>query len=420
MCTPVEVAIVGAGPYGLSLAAHLNAAGIQTRVFGRPMDSWRSHMPEGMLLKSDPFASSLSDPQDFYTLARFSEEQSIPYSESKPVRLDVFCNYGLAFQKRCVPRLAEVHVSTIERSGSEFIISLDNGDKLSARRVVIAIGVGPFQYVPEILGTVPDRFVSHSFNHRDLSAFSGVRVAVVGGGSSAIDFAGLLYERGCDVTLVSRRAELRFTGRGGSQQSGPGPLWRRMRHPPSGLGPGLRSRFSTDAPLLIHALPKRFRFEFVRRHLGPAAAKVMKDKVVGRVPLLLERELAAAAVENSRVALTLTRKGGGHEILHVDHVIAATGFRVDLSRLTLLSPSMRRDIAEYRGAPVLTRNFESSVPGLYFIGSAAAASFGPLMRFTFGARYAARRLTRALIRTQRASAKSFAGSTLDRHAGTPV
>ena len=148
--------------------------------------------------------------------------------------------------------------------------------------------------------------------------------------------------------------------------------------------------------------------------------KVMKDKVVGRVPLLLGRELLAAAVEDSRVALTLSRKDGPHEVLRVDHVIAATGFRVDLSRLTLLSPSLRRDIAEYRGAPILTRHFESSVPGLYFIGPAAAASFGPLMRFTFGARYAARRLTRALVRSQRASAKSFAGSTLDRHAGTPV
>jgi pyruvate/2-oxoglutarate dehydrogenase complex dihydrolipoamide dehydrogenase (E3) component len=416
---PVEVAIVGAGPYGLSLAAHLNAAGIQTRVFGRPMDSWRSHMPEGMLLKSDPFASSLSDPQDFYTLARFSEEQAIPYSESKPVRLDVFCNYGLAFQKRCVPRLADVQVTNVERTGDEFVVSLDNGDKVSARRVVIAIGVGPFKYVPEILGTLPTRFVSHSFDHRDLSGFSGARVAVVGGGASAIDLAGLLHERGCDVALVSRRAELRFTG-GGSQQSGPGPCWRRLRHPPSGLGPGLRSRFSTDAPLLIHMLPKRLRFEFVRRHLGPAASGVMKDKVVGRVPLLLGRELLVAAVEDSRVALTLSRKDAPHEVLRVDHVIAATGFRVDLSRLTLLSPSLRRDIAEYRGAPILTRHFESSVPGLYFIGLTAAASFGPLMRFTFGARYAARRLTRALVRSQRAAAKSFAGATLERHAGTPV
>lgn len=420
MNAPVEVAIVGAGPYGLSLAAHLDAAGIQTRVFGRPMDSWRNHMPEGMLLKSDPFASNLSDAQDFYTLARFSDEQSIRYSESDPVRLEVFCNYGLAFQKRCVPRLADVQVTDIERVGDEFVVSLDNGDKVRARRVVLAIGVGPFRYVPEILGALPDGFVSHSFNHRDLSVFSGARVAVVGGGASAIDLAGLLHERGCDVVMVSRRAELKFTGRGASQQSGPDSLWRRMRHPPSGLGPGLRSRFSTDAPLLIHTLPTRLRFEFARRHLGPAASTVMKDKVVGRVPLLLERELAAVAVENSRVALTLSKKGGLNDTLHVEHVIAATGFRVDLARLRLLSPSLRTALAEYRGAPILTRNFESSVPGLYFIGVAAAASFGPLMRFTFGARYAARRLTRALVRSQRASAKSFATPPLDRHAGTPV
>jgi putative flavoprotein involved in K+ transport len=153
--TPVEVAIVGAGPYGLSLAAHLDAAGISTRVFGRPMDSWQRRMPEGMLLKSDPFASNLSDPQDFYTLSRFSEEQSIPYSESEPVKLDIFCNYGLDFQKRCVLRLADVQVTNVERTGDKFVVSLDDGDKVSARPVVIAIGVGPFRYVPEILDALP-------------------------------------------------------------------------------------------------------------------------------------------------------------------------------------------------------------------------------------------------------------------------
>ncbi len=373
-----------------------------------------------MLLKSDPFASNLSDPQDLYTLARFSAEQSLPYSEAEPVQLDTFCDYGLDFQKRCVPWLTEVNVNAIEYRGDEFIISLDGGDKVSARRVVMAVGVGPFRYLPENLCALPKRFLSHSFDHRDLSVFSGACVAVIGGGSSAIDLAGLLHERGCDVALVSRRAELRFTGRGDSQPNRPVSLWRQMRHPPSGLGPGLRSRVSTDAPLLIHALPKRLRFEFARRHLGPAAAKGMKDKVVGRVPLLLERELAAVAVDDFRVALSLNAKDGQRDTLHVDHVIAATGFRVDLSRLTLLSPSLRNGIAEFRGAPILTRNFESSVPGLYFIGMAAAASFGPLMRFTFGARYAARRLTRALLRTKRASAKTFAERTFDERAGTPV
>ena len=333
----VEVAIVGAGPYGLSLAAHLAAAGVETRIFGRPMDSWRSHMPEGMLLKSDPFASNFSDPQDFWTLARFSEERSIRYSETEPVRLDIFCDYGLAFQKRFVPELEEVQVGAIERSGGEFILQLDNGAKARARRVVIAVGVGPFQYLPEALIGFPDRFVSHSFDHHDLSRFAGARVAVIGGGSSAIDLAGLLHEGGCDVALITRRPVLKFFGTSGAGSKGPASLWRRIRHPRSGLGPGLRSRFSTDAPLVFHALPKSLRLEFVRRHLGPAAAGAMKARVVGRVPLLLDRELAAAAVENGRVALRMSSKNGGEDVLHVDHVIAATGFRTDVSRLSFLS-----------------------------------------------------------------------------------
>src|SRR5271165_4368810 len=133
------------------MRGYMSAAGIQTQIFGRPMDSWRSHMPKGMLLKSDPFASNLSDPEEFFTLARYSEERTIPYSESEPVRLDIFCNYGLAFQKRLVYAVEEVEVSNIERSQNEFTLRLNNGERVSARRVVIAIGVGPFRHVPETL-----------------------------------------------------------------------------------------------------------------------------------------------------------------------------------------------------------------------------------------------------------------------------
>lgn len=421
MSAPVDIAIVGAGPYGLSLAAHLGAAGIRTRIFGRAMDSWRSHMPAGMLLKSDPFASNLSDPQDLCTLASFSEELSIPYSETEPVRLDDFCNYGLAFQKRWVSGLEEIQVAEINPSGDEFALRLDTGEKLNARAVVLAIGVGPFRYVPQILNALPHRFRSHSFDHHDLSVYSGSRVAIVGGGSSAIDLAGLLHERGCDVALVSRRASLKFSGSRGPQSSGVGSTWRQIRHPPSGLGPGLRSRFSTDFPLLIHALPRNLRLEFVHRHLGPAAAAAMKEKVIGRVPLLLERELAAAAVERGSLTLTLTRKDGLQDSLHVDHVIAATGFRIDLNCLSFLGASLRAGIAEYERAPILNRSFESSIPGLYFIGPSAAASFGPMMRFTFGARYTARRLTRALVKSRRLlGSKGFAGSTFDAQAGSRI
>ena len=399
-----EVAIIGAGPYGLSLAAYLSAAGVTTRIYGRPMDSWLRHMPKGMLLKSDPFASNLADPGDFYTLARFCAERSIPYSESEPVALSTFCDYGVAFQKRCVPELQEAHVAAVRRDAEGFVLELENGDTSRARRVVAAIGIGHFRSIPDCLNRVGKPYVSHSFDHHDLSPFAGARVAVIGGGASAIDLAGLLAEQGCDVHLATRRSSLKFSGvaRGGGRRS----LWSRIRHPSSGLGPGLRSRFCTDAPLVFHALPQRLRFEFVRRHLGPSAAGVMKEKVIGRLPVLYDRELVGAEVENGRVALSLKHKDGRAEQLLVDHVIAATGFQTAVGRLDFLSSSLQAEIVTFRGAPVLSASFESSAPGLYFIGPAAAVSFGPMMRFTFGARYVARRLTRALARAQSASAKT--------------
>ena len=235
-------------------------------------------------------------------------------------------------------------------------------------------------------------------------------MGIVGRGASALDLAGLLHEQGSDVSLITRRANVKF---GGVAQDGPRSLWRRIRHPSSGLGPGWRSRFSTDAPLVFHALPRRARVEFVRRHLGPFAAGVMKSKVIGKVPLLLKRELVEARTEPDGVALALRSEDGSLETFRCEHVIAATGFRTDVGRLNFLSPALERDIAVYEGAPVLSTTFESSVTGLYFIGPAAAVSFGPVMRFTFGARFAARRLTRALVASRSRAAHSPASAAAD-------
>ena len=379
------------------------------------MDSWLRHMPQGMLLKSDPFASNLSDPQDHYTLARFSAERSLPYSESEPVRLDTFCDYGLAFQRKYAPAAEEAEVVALERNQNGFSLRLDNGQHAQARRVVVAVGVGPFRYVPDLLARLGEGRVSHSFDHHELGRFAGLRVGVVGRGASAIDLAGLLHEKGCDVSLITRSAGIKF---GGIAQGGPRPLWTRIRHPSSGLGPSWRSRFSTDAPLVFHALPRKLRLEFVRRHLGPFAGGVMKSKVVGKVPLLLKRELVAAATDGAGVALTLGAEDGSSETFHCDHVIAATGFRTDVDCLGFLPPSLKHEVAVYEGAPVLSTTFESSVPGLYFIGPAAALSFGPMMRFTFGARFVARRLTRALVAGRRSNPYSPTSPIADAPART--
>ena len=148
MNAPVEVAIIGAGPYGLSLAAHLAAAGVDARVFGRPMHSWRRNMPEGMLLKSDPFASNLSACRISLTLARYRRSDRSGTARHSRFTLMYFCDYGLAFQKRFAPGLKEVSVTSVERHDGVFTLQLENGAQACARRLVVAVGVGPFATSP--------------------------------------------------------------------------------------------------------------------------------------------------------------------------------------------------------------------------------------------------------------------------------
>jgi cation diffusion facilitator CzcD-associated flavoprotein CzcO len=387
-----EAAIVGAGPYGLSLAAKLNGDGRDFVIIGHPMEAWSNHMPEGMLLKSDGFASNLYDPDGDLTLEKFCRRQGVEYHDTQvPVELDTFVNYGLDFAARYAGSLKRALVVSLKRQQNGFALATDDGDLVIAKRVIVASGIGLFRCVPESLAGLDEALVSHSYDHHRLSQFRGQRVAVVGAGASAIDLAGLLADHGCESHLICRANQLKF----GRHGAGPRTMWQRLRHPDSGLGPGWRSRLSTDAPLLFRALPAPARLEIVRRHLGPAASWRMKEKIDGRVAVLSGYAPVAAAEEGSRVRLTLRSPDGAFVSSSFDHVVAATGYRVDVERLAYIDPAIRSQIACAGGSPVLSARFESSVPGLHFTGVAAAASFGPLLRFAFGAGFAARRAARA-------------------------
>jgi thioredoxin reductase len=389
----VEIAIIGAGPYGLSIAAYLKARGLGYRIFGRPMDTWQTHMPKGMRLKSEGFASSLYDPGSTFTLANYCKKEGLPYADlGLPVPLETFVSYGLEFQKRFVPELEDSRIVSLRNSSNGFQISLESGEVVSARKVVTAAGLCYFEQIPPVLSVLSEQFVTHSSRHCTLDRFKGREVAVVGAGASALDLAALLYQAGASVHLVARKAVIKFHTQGKT----PRPLWEQTRNPTTGIGPGWRSLFCTRAPHLFHRLPERFRLDFVQKHLGPAPAWFIRDQVVGKIPFLLGVTITGANVQGDRVSLQLTNQAGDCQTLVTEHVIAATGYKVDLRRLTFLDNKVRAEIRSVDQTPVLSSNFESSVPGLYFVGASSANSFGPLMRFAFGARFTAHRLSKHL------------------------
>jgi cation diffusion facilitator CzcD-associated flavoprotein CzcO len=363
------------------------------------MDSWRNHMPKGMMLKSDGFASNLYAPGGEFTLQDFCAERGIAYHHTDvPVRLDTFSAYGLAFRERLAPELEEKNVVSIVKQPEGFLLKLDDGEEFRACRVILAVGITHFKHVPEAFANLGPDFVSHSYQHHDLEKFNGCNVVVVGGGASAIELAGLLKAAGADVQLAARRKELVFHNPPpvGKQRS----LWQRIRAPQSGLGPGMKSSFFSNWAGLFRYLPEDARVKLVRTTLGPSAGWTSKKQVVGLVPLVLGVTPQSAKVVDGKVRLKLRAEDGSERELVTEHVITGTGYKVDIERLDFLSPELRRKIALVQSSPALSANFESSVPGLYFAGLTAANTFGPLMRFAFGAGFAARRITKGLERAR--------------------
>jgi thioredoxin reductase len=393
MATEHDVAIIGAGPYGLSLASHLNCRRSDFQIFGEPMQFWRYHMPKGMHLKSDGFASNLYDPNGSYPLRRYCQEQGIKYRDSgSPVELDTFVKYGLAFQQSFVPDLRTSNILNLEKTSKGFSLALDTGDSVRARKVVIATGIRHFQHIPACLKALPAQFVSHSSEHHDLSPFKDREVVVLGAGASATDLAALLQDNGANVQLVAREHAVRFHSAGDGKR----PLLQKLRHPSSGIGPGWRARFYCDAPGLFHYLPEQLRLFVVRRTLGPAGGWFVKDRVIGRIPLLVGVLLERAEIRRDRVHLRLRDADNKQREVVADHVIAATGYKSDLQRLQFVSAEIRSRLKAADGTPILSSAMESSISGLYFTGAITSNSFGPVMRFAFGARFAAARIARAL------------------------
>jgi lysine/ornithine N-monooxygenase len=386
----VDVAIVGAGPYGLSVAAHLAGRGVRYRVFGSPMHTWRCGMPDGMQLRSPGFGSDLSDPAGDFTLARYWSARGLPPAKlHDPVPLDVYVEYAQWFVDGTAVPVENLMVRRLSRETDGFLLDLETGETVRARNVVVAAGLTHFAHVPPELAELPTRVVSHSSEVLHPSQFASRDVAVVGAGQSALETAALLHEQGAHVQVIARCQELTWTAE-------PVPIGRgivqRLRYPDGRLCAGWTCMGFEYGPKLFHRLPEQKRLSLVGSYFGPMGAWWLRNRLAD-VDIMLGRSVAKAAACNGEVELAL-RTTSGTETIRTAHVVAATGYRVDLERLVFLDEEVRHAVRTAGRGPVLSRAFESSVAGLYFVGAASATSFGPVTRFVAGAKFTGRTLAR--------------------------
>jgi thioredoxin reductase len=376
------VAVIGAGPYGLSVAAHLVAGSVPTMVFGRPMESWLA-MPSGMCLKSVWSASSLSDPQRAFSLDHFSRGHN--QAAREPIPLDFFIEYGRWFQQHAVPDVDPAVLTCLRLQDRRFLLQLSDGRELEAAKVVVAIGVRQFAYKPDLAQNLAASLVSHTGDHVDLSRFRGSSVAVVGAGQSALESAAILSDEGAEVELISRKPVIWIKrllyGHGG-------PIGR-LLYPPTDVGPpGLN--WLCGAPLLLSRLPVGIRRRIEVRSTRPAGAQWLRPRVDGRIPVTAGTEVVAAHESGGGLRLELS----DGTVRDVDHLMLGTGYRPDVRAIPFLDPSLGKQVVETDGFPLLNQWFESSVPGLHFVGGLAGRSFGPICRFVAGARVAAQQVAR--------------------------
>ena len=383
-----DVVVIGAGPYGLSVTAHLMGKGLNVAVFGKPLELWREKMPQGMFLRSHWWASNLSDPRKQYGVKQFFEASN--YTICYPMPIQLFIDYGMWFQKHVVPSVDPTYISSITHVGNQFALTLEDGREVVSTAIVMAIGPGYYQYIPEEYTHLPAELISHSYEHGDFSGFAGKKVAIVGGGQSAVEWAALLNEAGAAVDVVARRPIDWAEPHGEQKRS----LIERLRAPDSGITPGWRYKALEVFPYFFQRFPQNKKERMVKNSHWPAASNWLQPRIMGKVTLHESCTATKVGETDKGIQLTLS----DNTVLNVDHVMAATGYHADVSRLTMVHPSVRANIKTYAGSPILNPYFESSVPGLYFVGFSAIQSFGPLYRFVAGAPATAPRVARSVAR----------------------
>ena len=389
MAENLDVAIIGAGPYGLSVAAHLSGRRMST--FGEPMETWRTRMPPDMRLRSDWKETSLSAPAEAGTIDRWTRE--VGEEREEPIPLQKFLRYADWFHRTFAPEGNPSNVVSLDRAATGYRLTTAAGDEIDAGSVIVAVGAIPFGHAPPpFADALSDSItLATEMQESDYERYRDRRVVVVGGGQGGLESAALAGEAGADVELVVR-SQLRWFAdrephrpRGRLRQR----LYR-IAYPVVGYGPPPLNRLALH-PDVFALFPKPARRLLSERILRAGGSPWLRSKVERTVRV--SEGLAVEAIEqNGAVRLHLSDRS----VREADAVIVAAGFRFSLDRLGFLSPDLRSRIAVEDGWPVLDRWFRSTEKGVLFVGFAAEHRFGPIARFIPGTRFTANRISEAL------------------------
>ena len=384
-----DVIILGAGPYGLSAAAHLQDAGISTQVFGEPMEFWEKKMPTGMVLRSPREASNISDPHLHMSLDAYESVSGSKFARLVP--RETFVNYGRWFESQLGSSVDRRNVSNVSRNGSGFKSTLSDGTVLKSKRVVVATGIGMFRKNPELYAGLPASRVSHCYAGSDLASL-GQRVAVIGGGQSALECAALLHEAGRDVDVISRNPQLHWVGiHKRLHRLG---IVSRILYSKHDVGPLGISRL-VSYPNLIYHFPLGVKDPLRKRAIRAAGSDWLIPRLKD-VRITKGHSVASVKEIDGEIQLLLDN---GKEI-RVDHVLLGTGYNIDISKYGFLSEEIVKDVRRIDGSPDVEAGFSTSVLGLHFIGATAARKFGPLLCFVAGTEFASKELTRYMVKAR--------------------
>jgi FAD-dependent urate hydroxylase len=365
--------IIGAGPFGIALAAQAAHDGVEHVIVGRPMEFWRRNMPKGMFLRSA--CDWHLDPQNVHTIEAYLQEEGKTSGDVEPLSLDFYLAYVDWFRKQKKVEPRGVYVERLDHDGRSFVATTSDGETINAKKVVLAPGFKHFANVPEELrAKLPENNFEHTCNFTDFTAARQKRYLIIGGRQSAYEWAALLLESGAAAVHLSHRH--------------PSPTfeiaewdWVKLIVDSMVEDPNYFRRLpQTEKDAISHRMWAEGRLK-----LEPWLEPRLND---ARLRVYPNTELATCT-QHETGELTATLTNG--ETFNVDHVVLATGYKVDIAKLPLLAAGNLLNQLEMRnGFPVLDDHFQTSIPGLFITSMPAGQDFGPFFGFTVSVRTSAK------------------------------